>query len=295
MLLVVGELDGTAPVRLPDRVLDRLRLLVGVHEDLAVHVARGASDRLDEGRPSTQEALLVRVEDGDERDLGQVEPLAQQVDADEHVVLAETQLAHDLDALERVDLGVQVARFHAGLEQVVREILRHLLRQRRDERALSDCLTLADLPEEVVDLVPRRAKIDARVDDARRADELLRHAGRVTLLVRPGRRRDEDHLWHLREELVETERPVVERRRKPEPEVDQRLLARAIALVHAADLRDRLVRLVDEHDVVGREVVEQRVRRRSRWPAVEDARVVLDPVAEAQLLHHLEVVLGALP
>jgi hypothetical protein len=39
--------------------------------------------------------------------------LAEQVDADEHVVLAEPQLADDLDPLERVDLRVQVARLHA--------------------------------------------------------------------------------------------------------------------------------------------------------------------------------------
>ena len=110
----------------------------------------------------------------------------------------------------------------------------------------------------------------------------------------PGRRGDHHELRHLREELVEAERPVVERRRKPEAEVDERLLARAVALVHAADLRHRLVRLVDEDDEVGGEVVEQRVRRRPGRAAVEDARVVLDPVAEAELLHHLEVVLGAL-
>ena len=109
------------------------------------------------------------------------------------------------------------------------------------------------------------------------------------------RRRDEHHLRHLREELVEAQRPVVERRRQPEAEVDERLLPRPVALVHAADLRHRLVRLVDEDDVVLREVVEQRVRRRAGGPAVEDPRVVLDPVAEAELLHHLEVVLGALP
>ena len=108
------------------------------------------------------------------------------------------------------------------------------------------------------------------------------------------RRRDEHELRHLREELVEAKRAVVERRRQAEAEVDERLLARPVALVHAADLRDRLVRLVDEDDEVGREVVEQRVRRRARRAAVEDARVVLDPVAEPELLHHLEVVLGAL-
>ena len=54
------------------------------------------------------------------------------------------------------------------------------------------------------------------------------------------------------------------------------------------------MRLVDEDDEVVREVVEQRERVRARRPALEDARVVLDPVAEAELLQHLEVVLGAL-
>ncbi len=117
----------------------------------------------------------------------------------------------------------------------------------------------------------------------------------MTRLVGPRRRRDEQELRHFRQELVEAERPVVERRRQPEAVVDEGLLPRAVALVHAADLRHRLVRLVDEDDVVGREVVEQRVRRGARRPAVEDPRVVLDPVAEAELAHHLEVVLGALP
>ena len=86
----------------------------------------------------------------------------------------------------------------------------------------------------------------------------------------PGRRRDEHHLRHLLEELVEAQRPVVERRREPEAEVDERLLARAVALVHAADLRHGLVRLVDEDDEVVREVVEQRERVRARRPALED-------------------------
>ena len=54
------------------------------------------------------------------------------------------------------------------------------------------------------------------------------------------------------------------------------------------------MRLVDEDDVVGREVVEQRVRCRTGGAPVEDPRVVLDPVAEPELAHHLEVVLGAL-
>src|SRR3712207_8569328 len=55
-----------------------------------------------------------------------------------------------------------------------------------------------------------------------------------------------------------------------------RSLARPVALVHAADLRHRLMGLVDEADEVLGEVVDEAVRPRSRRPPVQDARVVLD-------------------
>ena len=87
-------------------------------------------------RPGAQEALLVGVEDRDQRHLRQVEALAQQVDADQHVVLAHPQLAQQLDAAQRVDLGVQVADPDALLQEVVRQVLGHLLGQRGDEHAL---------------------------------------------------------------------------------------------------------------------------------------------------------------
>ena len=80
--------------------------------------------------------LLVGVEDGDQRHLGQVEALAQQVDADQHVELAHPQLAQQLDPAQGVHLGVQVAHADAELEEVVGEVLGHLLGQRGDEDPL---------------------------------------------------------------------------------------------------------------------------------------------------------------
>ena len=89
MLLVVRELDSPPALGLLHRTLDRLGHLVGVEQHPAVEVPRGAADRLHERRLAAQEALLVGVQDRDERHLGQVEPLAEQVDPDEDVVLAE--------------------------------------------------------------------------------------------------------------------------------------------------------------------------------------------------------------
>ena len=108
-------------------------------------------------------------------------------------------------------------------------------------------------------------------------------------LVRPGRRAHVDGLVRWSLELIERERPVVQRRREAEAEVDEDLLARPVVLVHPVDLRDRHVALVDDEQPVGREVVEQRPGSRARLAAREVARVVLDARAEPELSHHLEV------
>ncbi len=173
--------------------------------------------------------------------------------------------------------------------QVVGQVLGHLLGQGRDERALAALDAAADLLEEVVDLALGRADRDLRVDDAGRADELLDDPLAALQLVRPRRRAHVDGLVDGRLELLERQRPVVERRRQAEPEVDEDLLAGPVVLVHADDLRDRHVRLVDDEQPVRREVVEQRPRPRAGLAARQVARVVLDAGAVAELAHHLEV------
>ena len=107
------------------------------------------------------------------------------------------------------------------------------------------------------------------------------------------RGRNVDHLRRERHELVELQRPVVERRRQPEAVLDERELARPVAVEHAADLRQRHVRLVDDHQEVGREVVEEAGGPLAGAPPGEVARVVLDARAGADLEHHLDVEVGA--
>ena len=68
------------------------------------------SERSERRNPSLSASRIA-----DQRHLGNVEALAQQVDADQHVELAEAQVADDLDALDRVDVGVQVAHLDAVL------------------------------------------------------------------------------------------------------------------------------------------------------------------------------------
>ena len=152
MFLVVGHLDGTAAPRLGNSFVHRIRRLVGIHDDLAVCVSGRATDRLDERTVVAQEAFLIGIEDSHKRHLGQVKALAQEVDAHKRVELAAPEGAENLDALERSDVVVHVARFQAAVEKMVGQILRHLLGERGDKRTLVALGPLLRLVDDVVNL-----------------------------------------------------------------------------------------------------------------------------------------------
>ena len=123
VIAVVGDLALAVRGGDLEELADGVGLVVGVEDHPALHVARGAAGGLEERGGGPEEALLVRVEDRHQRDLGEVQPLAQQVDADEDVEVAAAEALEDLDALDGVDVGVEVLDPDPGLVQVAREVL----------------------------------------------------------------------------------------------------------------------------------------------------------------------------
>ena len=95
-------------------------------------------------------------------------------------------------------------------------------------------------------------------------------------------------------ELFKRQRTVIQRAGQPEAMRHQHLFARTVAVIHAVQLRIGLVALVDEHDRIVRQVIEQRGRRFAGQTSGKMARIVLDAVAVADLFHHFEIEHGAL-
>ena len=238
--VVVGHLLGAAAIGFLDGLGHRAGHAVGVQDGAAFDVARAAADRLDERGGAAQVAFLVGVEDRDERNFGQIEAFAQQVDADQHVEFAAAQVAQDAHALERIDFRVHVAAAHAGLGKIFSEIFGHALGERGDQHALVAFRALANFFEQIIHLPFYRAHFDLRVHQARGANHLLdHHSRRARQLVRPGRRRNVEHLPGAVLEFLEIQRAVVERRGHAEAVVHKRLLARAVAVIHGVELRNR--------------------------------------------------------
>ena len=135
-----------------------------------------------------------------------------------------------------------------------------------------------------------------RIHKARGANHLLDHDSRRTRqLVRPRRRRNVEHLTGAVLELLEIQRAVIERRGHAEAVVHERLLARTVTVIHGVELRNGLVRFVDEQQIILRKIIEQRGRRFARQAAGHVPRIIFDAVAIADGAHHLDVKHGALP
>ena len=294
MFLVVLHLDFPAALGLVDGLLHGIGHIVRVHDYVSVRITRGAADGLDQRGLGAEEALLVGVENDDQRDLGDIQALPEEVDADQHVEHVQSHISDDLRALQRVDIGVQVFDTDAGAGKIIGQILRHLLGQRRDKDLVAVLDGCADFSDQVVDLPVHRAHVDLGIQKSRRADDLLGPEQLVRFLVGTRRRAHEEHLVDVSLKFFKIERPVVQRRRQAEAIFHQGRLAGPVAVIHGADLGNGHMGLVHDDQKIVREEVHQGQRGLPRLAKVQMPGIVLNSAAKARLAHHLDVKIGAL-
>ena len=127
MGLVIGVLDLAAALRLVNGCPHGGRDLIGIHNDEALGVSGRPADGLNQGCLAAEESLLIGVQDGHQAHLRQVQSLPQQIDAHQHVELAQPQISDDLHALNGLDIRVHIPHPDTGVLQVLRQVLCHLL------------------------------------------------------------------------------------------------------------------------------------------------------------------------
>ena len=120
-----------------------------------------------------EEALLVGVQHGHQADLRQVQALAQEVDAHQHVELGQAQVPDNLHPLHGADVRVHIPDPDAALlEVVVRSSAIFLVRVVTSVRSFRLGAGV-DFAHQVVDLALHRPDHHLRVQQARGPDDLL--------------------------------------------------------------------------------------------------------------------------
>ena len=136
-------------------------------------ISRCAAYGLHQRGLRAQEPLLVGVQNRDQRNLRNVESLAEQVDADQHIELVKAHRADNLRALQGIDVRVQVADADADFAEISRQILRHALGERRDQNLILLLNLFVDLAEQIINLPLDRAHRNLGVKKTGRAYQLL--------------------------------------------------------------------------------------------------------------------------
>ena len=109
-------------------------------------------------------------------------------------------------------------------------------------------------------------------------------------LVIARRRAHVNELWNPSLEFIEPQRSIVQSGGQPETVLDQRHLARAIALVHTANLRHSHMTLIYDAEHVLGEVVDEGEGGLAGLSAIKMARVVFNARRETHGLQHFEIV-----
>ena len=159
-----------------------LRNCVREEHDFAIDVTRRATCGLDQRSLASQKSFLVRIENADERNLGKIEPFAEQIDSDENVEIRRAQSAQNFHALNGVDVAVQVAHFQSDIAQIIGKIFGRALGQRCHQNALAFFHALTAKLNRFVDLILKRLDRDFRIEKSGRSNDLLddeRRARRV--------------------------------------------------------------------------------------------------------------------
>ena len=190
---------------------------------------------------------------------------------------------------------MNVTALDAQSIQVFREFLSHAFGQRRDQDPFVFSQGFPNFYDEVVHLMVARPDFNGGVKESCRPNDLLDHDSFGTLQLKIGRGgADVDGLVDDAVEFVMGERTVVQSRRESETVVNQRDLPRPVATKHGSNLWHRHVALVNDHQEILGEVVEQAKRPFSWLSSVEIPGIILNPRVKPDFLDHFQIVEGSL-
>ena len=130
--------------------------------------------------------------------------------------------------------------------QISGQIFCHPFCQRCDQNLVLRRGFFPYLSDEVVNLAFNRTHNHLGIEKAGRTNHLLRAQYLMLLLILRGRRRYAEYLIEMVLKFRKGKRTVIERRRKTETVVDERRFSGAVAVIHAANLRNRHMRLIND-------------------------------------------------
>ena len=146
-----------------------------------MHVSGGTAYRLYQRALRSQKTLFVCVQNGDQGNLGNIQPFAKQINSYQDVKRSQSQITQNFNSLYRVNVAVEVTNLHTVVAQIISELFGHPFRQRGDEHTLALFNPNTYFLQHIINLTRCGSHLYFRVHQTGRANKLLNHFSRMVL------------------------------------------------------------------------------------------------------------------
>ena len=164
MFFIISHLDFPTASCFINGFLHRLGHGVRIHDDVTLTITGSTTDGLDKPTFITEEAFLIRIENSNQTDFRYVNPFTKEVDTDQDIKNAQTQITDDFCPLQGLNVRVHVFDLDPHFLEVIGQVFRHLLGQGGNKRPLSPFYTHIDFTQEIVHLTHGRTHFHLRIE-----------------------------------------------------------------------------------------------------------------------------------
>ena len=294
MLIIILRLYSPPSGSLRDSVLHGISLSSGVHDHRPVDIPGRPAAGLNQRSFRTEKTGPVGIQNSHQGYLGNVQPFPEEIDPDQDIKLPQTQLPDNLGSSHGLDIRMKILNPDPFPFIIFRQFFRHSLGQGGHQDPFILLHPEPDLSQKIIHLILSSSNQNRRIDQPRGPDNLLyycppapfhfifsRCSGNIDSLMDP--------ILKLRE----IQGSIIKGGGEPESKLNQSLLPGTIPPRHPPDLGDGDMALIDKEQEIIREVIKQSGRRIARFSVVKMKRIILNPITEPDLLHHLQVIVGA--
>ena len=174
MGLVIRLLDFPPSVRLINGSPHGIRNGIRVHNYVSLRVPCRPPDGLDQRSFRTEKTFLIRVQDRDQRNFRNIQAFPQKVDAHQNVKYVQPHIPDNLRPFQGVDIRMEIFYADSGFPDIIRQILRHPLRQCRDQDLIVLFNLFMKLADQIVDLPLHWTHKNLRIQKPGGPDDLFR-------------------------------------------------------------------------------------------------------------------------
>ena len=146
---------------------------IRIHDNMPLGISSSTTNGLNQRGFGTKEAFLIRIQNGHQRNLRNIQSLSKQVNAHQNIKLIQTHISDNGGSFQSINIGMEILNSYLCFLQILGEVLCHFFGKGCYQNLIALVGFLMDFGKQVVNLSLGGAHHDFRIQKSCRTDNLL--------------------------------------------------------------------------------------------------------------------------